>query len=205
MKTTFYLFLVLFLCLQNSRSQELPPDAVKILEKLEGFETAERAKTDGIIAEKRNSVGKFLQQILKRETKAGNLDAALATKEMIAKLSQNTSSDTKNKEPVAGSPAEKLPKSKREFEQWLETVEFVDTKMIRFYANERIFSFSSAGKQIGDPIPAKIEGTKIQWIWEGDGKTTEFDITVISKSEATSTTRGGKHEVSIQSRDPNRR
>ena len=68
-------------------AQELPNDVQDVLAKLDEFEAKERAKFEEVVQAKRNAVSKFLQQSLARETKAGNLDAALLIKKKIESLS----------------------------------------------------------------------------------------------------------------------
>lgn len=72
--------------LARAQSSALPSDSNSLLEKLAGFEEAEYQKLEAIVAEKRDQVVRTLQQHLDRETKSGNLSAAVAVSEAITRL-----------------------------------------------------------------------------------------------------------------------
>lgn len=85
--TSIVLIFVPFLAL----TEELPTDASEILKKLEVFEKSELQKANDQIAEKRRSVIEFLQTIMDRETRNGNLDGAIAIKKQIGLLTPTSS------------------------------------------------------------------------------------------------------------------
>lgn len=72
----------------------MPNDAEVMLRKLEDFEKSELQKARSRISEKRADVADFLQQILERETKKGNLEAAISVKEQILRLNPVNSDKT---------------------------------------------------------------------------------------------------------------
>ena len=66
----------------------IPSDSMDLLAKLQQFERAEHEKVDAIIREKRRAVAVVLEQHLVRETRAGNLDAALQLRNAISNLTK---------------------------------------------------------------------------------------------------------------------
>jgi len=65
----------------------LPKDAKELLSKLENFEHEQLAKAHAVISEKRAGVVGVLKSQMDRETRAGNLEGALALKGKIESLS----------------------------------------------------------------------------------------------------------------------
>ncbi len=85
---TIALTLGVSLCppLARAQSSALPPDSKSLMDKLAEFETEEQRKVDAAVAEKREQVVEALQQHLDRETRSGNLAAAVAVSEAITRL-----------------------------------------------------------------------------------------------------------------------
>src|SRR5690606_37526997 len=94
--------------LSNIIAQDaLPEDSSDLLSKLESFKDAELKKAHKTIEKKQTAVIEVLNSHMDRETRAGNLDAALALKEKIASL--NPPSVTKEDASTAstsGTPTE---------------------------------------------------------------------------------------------------
>ena len=95
------------------QAQELPKDVADTLNKLNKFEHHVRAEADDQVSDKRTEVSRFLQEALTRETKAGNLDSALAIKGLIESLQSKTT-------------LRNLPSTTQQsgqFQKWLATIE----------------------------------------------------------------------------------
>lgn len=69
-----------------SQDKNLPFDSLDVLMNLQDFEKAQREIAEKAIANKRELVIKVLRTHLQRETKSGDLDAALAIKKTIESL-----------------------------------------------------------------------------------------------------------------------
>lgn len=92
MKPCFFLLLIISLAIGHAqeRSAALPADTLDLLAKLQAFEAAETERVDAAIAQKRQQVAEVLKTHLDRETKAGNLETALALKNLISELEENS-------------------------------------------------------------------------------------------------------------------
>jgi hypothetical protein len=80
------MFVALSLLLGPVGHCELPVESATLLRKLQEFETAELARADQAIREKRESVAKVLQAQMEAETRKGNLDGAVEIRNAIANL-----------------------------------------------------------------------------------------------------------------------
>jgi hypothetical protein len=81
------LFLLHSALILSVSAQDLPDEVLDMLAKLKEFESSESKLYQEKVAEKRVAVSKFLEQSLTRETKAGNLEIAVAIKAKITALS----------------------------------------------------------------------------------------------------------------------
>ena len=86
----------------ENKEVELPANAKILLQKLTAFEEEERRKYELAVSEKREQVAELLDRYLEDETKAGNLDGAMAIKARVEQL----------RDPDAAAPGE--PESKNE-------------------------------------------------------------------------------------------
>ncbi|MDF1657910.1 MAG: hypothetical protein P1U58_09880 [Verrucomicrobiales bacterium] len=98
MKTSHILPLLILTCLSALSAEELlPTDSANLLAKLQNFEEEELAKAREKIGEKTLAVVEVLRSHLDRETRNGNLDAAVALKEQIEAMAKTTvSAELKN-------------------------------------------------------------------------------------------------------------
>lgn len=100
---TFHIFVTLLITAHVSTiaaQDPLPSDSADLIGKLESFEKQEFEKAQKAISEKRAAVAEILKSHMDRETRAGNLEAALTLKEKIASLSDLTPSDQKVRLPM---------------------------------------------------------------------------------------------------------
>ena len=97
--------------------ESIPKDSGELLKKLEAYSAELRSETEAKIVQKENEVIDVLQKHLTRETKSGNLQSALALKNMIDTLKKGPA----EKEVLSldseapSSNLERLPRSVREF------------------------------------------------------------------------------------------
>ncbi len=162
MKLIFYFFLLgtLLAAVAVSDDQKLPRDSTELLEKLSQFEETERARTESAIAEKRNQVAALLRAHLQRETKSGNLDAALELRKKIEVLSGTT---TPQSQPIPSTPENKLDDN---FVNWLATVTFVESSGVRFSVTaQTVTAVYLNGTTYEYPITA-IDSDKREVAWK---------------------------------------
>ena len=152
---------------------DYPRDVVDVLSKLERFEAEELNKANEAISAKRSEVAKFLETALERETKSGNLDAALALKKKIEELRKS------RKALSASSDSELGPREKanQPFGDWLETVEFHDasgrwgftgTKVIQHAKTGETKSFKRIGSDREPRVSFEASGTIFTFEIDGD-------------------------------------
>lgn len=195
MKTLTLASLLLIIGGNLAVAQELPSDASEILKKLQQFEVDERTKAETAIREKRKAVAIFLEEILERETKGGNLETAVAIKSKIRELTANPEEKSEKMVPADGG---ELPKSKRRFEDWLATVELFEEKksLVHRIRGGRIRAYKD-GQIYGQAPEIKIEGTKVSWVWGGDGVTVHH-LEVDSPTKGKITSERGTNELIIR-------
>jgi len=185
--------LIPLICLNvatSSIAQDLPSDANEILGKLKEFEAEEKAKAERAISEKRKAVASYLEEILERETKNGNLESALAIKTKISELTESPPTEAKDSEPMTT----ELPKTGRQFERWLATVEFFVDDIVLLYEDDRIYTYKDGVRNAGHK--AEIDGTMIRWDWADS----VFNVTVMSPTKGTFKSLTTTREVAVRPR-----
>lgn len=137
--------------------EELSDEVKDVLVKLETFEKAELAKAELAIQKKRGEVINYLQKTLQVETKAGNLDRALAIKTQIDQLREEQGFP-----PVVAESSKDTPGVRDEmaFSDWLQTVVFVNQeKGSRYWLEGDVFmiDFDVSESGVNKGIMGEIE------------------------------------------------
>ena len=157
----------------GSADAQLPESSKNLTDKLLLFEKQRLEQAHNDIATKRAKVIELLIAHQTQETKAGNLDGALAIKAKVEELSalqQGEASPATQSESAPDQAAEvdetKILSDVAAFTKWVETVEFeVSSADIVFWIKDGNFYQRFAGKEVRQRqnIDLTIEAGKIRW------------------------------------------
>ncbi len=154
------------LAAQDVWADDLPREAAQILERLQQAETQIQAKADAQIREKRQAVGKILEQHASRETRAGNLTAAVELKKMAAKFQ-----DSGEEKPQRGRLPGFIPNSgSMKVKIQIDGTSWMLVSKTHLWLSHDRGIGAPAGRHGGE-YPTTIDST--EWMPEWQGKITE--------------------------------
>ena len=176
----------------------LPTGAASLKSKLESWEAEKRKDLEEEIRAQRQKVISALNSHLKSATQRGDLDGAIAIRQYIKTLSDESGPPTAAKIPSTGPT--KSTTSKRDFEKYLKTVQFVFPDGMSFYYSDgmRVRKYPD-GKTTS--LPAEIDPDRKTITWEEPGYDNGRSITITGDSTAEVPNKNGlKLQMTIQPR-----